>query len=579
MKFSARAKSGDDTGAWRHYLALYRNKKLSVAAAVAAAVVQTGALLPIPLLVREAIDTAIPEERLALLLALGGAMLLSAIVSGVAAAVNKRLVLKIVTPTTRDVRLALVEKLYGVSRGFHTRSESGSLHDLVVHETVRIERMMITFLAEGLAAALLSSAIIVVLATINWQLALVLALLGPLMYVANFFLGRRVKRAARSYHKALERFSKGLLFVLRAMDLTRIQAAESSELERQHRRIDTLRQKAEHRKWLVAVYQATQRTIVAGAGVWVLVVGGGFVINESITIGELLSFYAAVALLQGPLRQLAARVPVVIEGQVSLQHLYTLLNEPDRRPYLGTKVIDFQGTISLQNVTFGYGAANVLEGVSLDLKPGRVTALIGLNGAGKTTVANLIHGFYRPRRGALYADGVPYDELDLVALRAQMGSVLQQPIIFTGTVRENIVYGVEDSSDDELAAALRAADAEYLIDALPEGLGTRVGEEGVLLSGGERQRLAIARALLGRPSLLILDEPTNHLDEVSMIHILDNIMKMRDRPAILVISHHKQVVALADETYMVEEGAITLTDGVSTLERWVHEHNHVGGIT
>jgi ABC-type multidrug transport system fused ATPase/permease subunit len=571
-----KGKRGGKDRVWRQYLSHYRNKKLQILAAVAAALVQTFALLPIPLLVREAIDTAIPEKRMSLLFGLGVGMLLSAIVSGTAAVVNKRVVLALVTPTTGDLRMAALEKLYSVPRDYHTRSEAASLHDLVVHETVRIDRMMITFLAEGLAAALVSIAIIVVLAAIDWQLALVLAALGPLMYGANLVLGRRVKRAARRYHKALERFSKGVLFVLRAMDLTRIQAAESSELAKQRRRVDTLQRRSARRKWLVSVYQATQRSIVAGAGVWVLIIGGGFAVNGRITVGELLSFYAAVALLQGPLSQLTSRVPVVIEGQVSLRHLYTLLNEPERRPYSGTTVPEFTGRISLRHVTFGYSSANVLEEVSLDLEPGRMTALIGLNGAGKTTIANLIHGFYRPQSGGLYADGIPYDALDIVALRARIGSVLQQPIMFSGTVRENVVYGVDDLTDDDLASAIAAADAEHLIEKLPDGLDTRVGDEGVLLSGGERQRLAIARALLGRPALLILDEPTNHLDEVSMIHILNNIINMPERPAILVISHHQQVVALADETYVVEDRALSRADGVSTLEKWVHDHHHVG---
>jgi ABC-type bacteriocin/lantibiotic exporter with double-glycine peptidase domain len=191
------------------------------------------------------------------------------------------------------------------------------------------------------------------------------------------------------------------------------------------------------------------------------------------------------------------------------------------------------------------------------LHPHSRVAIIGANGVGKSTIAHLILGFYSPLSGCLHADDVPYEEVDVVHLRRQIGVVMQDPALFSGTISENICYGATDIDRKKIEGAAKLAMAHDFIQNLPEGFDTYIGEDGVLLSGGERQRLAITRALLRRPKLLILDEPTNHLDRIAVGQLLDNLDALDYHPALLMISHDMSVIRHADEVYRLEEGILT----------------------
>jgi ABC-type bacteriocin/lantibiotic exporter with double-glycine peptidase domain len=202
-----------------------------------------------------------------------------------------------------------------------------------------------------------------------------------------------------------------------------------------------------------------------------------------------------------------------------------------------------------EDVTFGYGTGAVVENVDLALQPGRTVAIVGPNGAGKSTLAYLAVGLYRPWSGRVLADEVPLEELDLVHLRGQIGVVMQDPFLFPGTVWENITYGSREPTIEAVQAATHAATADEVIESLEAGYDTLVGEKGVRLSGGQRQRLALARALLHRPALLILDEPTNHLDQAAITRFMVRLRALPEAPAILIISHHAEIVTQADVVY------------------------------
>jgi ABC-type bacteriocin/lantibiotic exporter with double-glycine peptidase domain len=301
-----------------------------------------------------------------------------------------------------------------------------------------------------------------------------------------------------------------------------------------------------------------QQSLVAIAGSAVLIVGGVLTIQGSMTLGDLIAFYAAFALLRGPLSILADRTPLVIEGVRSLDRLYGLINGVEERPYTGTEPVVLTGNVVLSGVSFGYDRKPVLEDVSLELAPGRVVGLVGPNGSGKSTIVNLIVGFYRPDEGGLSAEGVPYDKLDLTEVRRQMGIVPQQPLLRSGSILENILYGREGISRAEVDTALRLAEAEAFVEDLPDGVDTAIGDDGIFLSGGQRQRVAIARALVHRPPVLILDEPTNHLDRWTVSAVVENIRGMDHRPAVLLVSHRTEVLAEVDVTVDIKDGKIVL---------------------
>jgi ABC-type bacteriocin/lantibiotic exporter with double-glycine peptidase domain len=243
-----------------------------------------------------------------------------------------------------------------------------------------------------------------------------------------------------------------------------------------------------------------------------------------------------------------------MEGSESLSELHGLLVLADVEPYRGTQRISFQGNISFEQVRFGYRADDFLQGVDLEIPAGSRIALIGPNGSGKTTLLHLLCGFYRPRAGRLSADGHPYDDIDISELRESIGVVMQDPILFSGTILENLVYGSPTATTEDVEWAARMATAHEFIVSLTQGYDTIIGEGGTLLSGGQRQRIAIARAILRRPRILLLDEPTNHLDVASVARVTANLHRLPDAPTIIVVSHDIHVVKNFDAVYEISNG-------------------------
>ena len=358
----------------------------------------------------------------------------------------------------------------------------------------------------------------------------------------------------RRYHSLVRDFSARVMLVLRSQDLIRIAGSEGRELAAAEDELDELRD-AHHRfEFLAAANNASQQTIVGLAGAALLVAGGYAVIDSSMSLGELLAFYAAFAMLRGPAGRTAGAYGELIGGWQAYSRVVDFLDDPHELPYRGTTKVDLRGELIASGVSFGYDPARpVVEEVTLSVAPGRVTALVGPNGSGKSTVVNLLLGFYRPDRGSVSVDGVAFDDLDLHHFRAQLGVVRQEPFLLPGTIRENVTYGAQ-ADEAALERALRISGADAVVASLPQGLQTVVGEDGHLLSGGQRQRIAVARALLGDPRILILDEPTNHLDERAIADLLVRLDELRSSMAVLLFSHQRAVSALADDVVELTAG-------------------------
>jgi ATP-binding cassette subfamily B protein len=244
-------------------------------------------------------------------------------------------------------------------------------------------------------------------------------------------------------------------------------------------------------------------------------------------------------------------------GIRALREIQAVIARPEREPYGGARRVERIEEIRLEHVSFRYlDDQPVLEDASLEIARGSLIALAGTNGAGKTSIAHLIGGYYRPQRGRVSANGAAYDELDIRSLRARVAVAPQNPLLFSGTIRENVTYGVERPAERDVEQALEWAGAREFIGELPEGIETAIGENGVRLSGGQRQRLAIARALLRRPDLLILDEPTSHLDEEGIAHLMAALGALPFRPAILLISHELRVLRHVESACRLVDGRL-----------------------
>ena len=537
------------------YAGLHRPSVRRLGLGVGLSIIRALLLVPLPLLIGWAIDRAIPEGNVTELVVLGGVIVVLTLLSALVSVLSRYIAVTVTKEGVVDIKRRSVDMLLGVSRRFYAGADQAALHDQIVHETGRIDQMTTALFDEFLPGVVLVGGVSIVLFSMNPLLALATFAFGPVLFVASRLESRWVAGRVRDYHRAFERFSDGVLRLLRAMDLIRMQAAETAETASQQERIETWRDAATRKAVAVTVYGVTQQTIIAIASTVVLVIGGAAVARDTLTLGELISFYAGVALMRGPLGNMAVLSPTVIEGVQSLGHLYELLDQSDRRPYTGSRSIPFSGHVSLVDVVFGYNGIPVLHDVTIELSPGRVVALVGPNGSGKSTIVNLLLGFYRPQVGQVLADGVPFDDIDIRHLRRSIGVVPQHPMMLPLSVSENISFGRDPIDAADLEAALAVAGAGF-VRHLPNGLATAIGEDGVLLSGGQRQRLAIARAVVHQPRLLILDEPTNHLDRASIGEVVANIRALPRKPAILLISHRGELLTGADEIVELHEGRI-----------------------
>ncbi len=265
------------------------------------------------------------------------------------------------------------------------------------------------------------------------------------------------------------------------------------------------------------------------------------------SIGSLVSFYTLLALLRAQGNAVLTTVPQVISGRESLARLAAILDAPEEHPYRGSRTPSLRRSLALRDVDFGYtDGTPVLQHLTLEVERGEWLTLVGPNGAGKTTVAALLLGLYRPWRGHVTADGVPYDELDVQALRRRIGFVPQRPILFPASIADNIAYGTGTVDAARVREAAEIATVDEFVDDLDHGYRTPVGDAGDLLSGGERQRIAIARALIREPAVLVLDEPTSSLDRQAMARVLANLRALAHEPAVLVITHDPALIDHAE---------------------------------
>ena len=547
-----------DLDAWRYFESCSPGKLgvLFFFGLVAAA--QSLLLLPVLLLIRNAVDTVIPQRQIGLLIQIGAAIFALRAAGSLIALWLRAAQVRVLKRATLRLREDLLHRLFMLSRAAYTRLDRDTTHARIVLDTERLDEMSHTVVARLLPAVFSAAVLLVLLAFLNGRLLLLTLALAPLLLFTIRATGRLVKRRVFVFQRAFEAFSNGILFVLQHMDLTLVQSFEAREEQRRVADMDRLRRTSERMAFIYAVHGQLQTITVTLCGVVILVAGGAAVAAGQMTIGGFLSFWVAAGLLNQQVTTIVGAIPQVIAGNESMVTLHGFATSCEPRPYRGREVIPFSGRIRMDGVEFGYGGSPVVRDVRLEIGPGETAAIAGPNGAGKSTLLYLILGFYRPLRGELRADDVPYDRLDLVELRRRIGVVMQHPTFFAGTVRENIAYGYPEATLEEITRAARIALADDFIRALPQGYDTPIGEEGILLSGGEVQRIAIARALLRRPKLLILDEPTNHLESAAIHRLLDRLAGLDERPGVLIISHDRDVLRHVQRVHRLENGILAL---------------------
>ncbi len=553
-----------DPAAWRYFSSYYRGEYPLLLLFGIVAAVQALLVLPVLMLVRRIFDVALPQKHVTQIVLLGAGIFLLRTLNGGISLWMRAKQIKTFKAAISRMREDLLARLYTFSRRFYTRFDRNTMHARIVQDTERLDDVSSALISRLLPALLTSLALIILLLFLNWFLLLVMVSLTPLLFLTLQLTGRRVKERVFVFQRAFEVFSKGTLFVLHHMDLIHIQSCETEDAVSRAEQVQHLRKTGERMAFIYALHGQVQNTVTGLSGIIILTLGAAAVAAHSMTLGQLLSFWVAAGLLNGYARTIIDAVPQILAGNESMVTLNRLMHEGESAPYSGQKHIDFTGEIELRNVVFAFDQRPVLNGLNLRINPGANIAIVGPNGAGKSTLAWLILGSYRPLQGVVLADGIPYDEIDMVRFRRSIGTVTQHPEFFTGSIAENIGYGAADHTTlDKMKQAARIALVHDFIESLPDGYDTQVGEGGVLLAGGEAQRLAIARALLRQPRLLILDEPTNHLDRNAIRRLMEQLQRLGNRPAILTISHDREVVDFADTVYALRDGIAVPQSGAA----------------
>ena len=457
------------------------------------------------------------------------------------------------------LRRRIFDQLKSFSLSFYTTANPGALINTVRGEVKQVQQAFDVLSTTIVVGAKLLAYLIAML-LLSWQLFLTSALIFGLMTVGLASLTARVREASFGVPKANKVFTANALSFVNG--IRTIHASGTQELER--RRYHKATRKVYHAQIGVIKLSALVQPLIEGGGATLLM--GMVVISYSLLISngqmkaaELLTFLFVLIRTIPMLSALNGALVNFMSSQGSLSSVTDLLKREDK-PYFedGRQVFTgLQRSIDLESVDFSYNPGEpVLRDITLSIKRGETTALVGASGAGKTTLADLLPRFYDPTQGQILVDGVDLRELRINSLRRRMAVVSQDTFIFHTTVRENIIYGVENVSDTDIYEAARMANALDFILALPEGFDTILGDRGVRLSGGQRQRVAIARALLRNPEILILDEATSALDSVTERLIQESLERLSAGRTVIAIAHRLSTIANADKVVVMEKGRI-----------------------
>jgi ATP-binding cassette, subfamily B, multidrug efflux pump len=554
-------------GGLRRAVAFLGKQRGSASIAYGALVIATLAQLAVPQLVQNMIDAitqgATAADRIsgeALLINAALLIVLFAVMRGIFSFVQAFMAEKTSQGLAFDLRNAIFAKVQRLSFSYYDRNQTGQL---MIRATDDVERVRM-FIAQGLVmtaqAFLLLVGALLILALTNWQLTLIVTPLLPIALVLFMVFGRVSQPLFMAVQIKLSALNTVLQENLAGIKVVRAFAREPYE----KRRFDTsttVLMEEQLRVSRVFSFLFPVIFLVAQVGqAVVLYFGGQQILGGTLNLGEYQKFSLYLVYVFFPLGQLGFIISLMSQASASANRIFEILDaKSDITDKPGAITLPpIQGAVEFKNVSFRYfgSGSPVLSDVSFTAKPGQTVALLGATGSGKSSIINLIPRFYDTSDGAVLIDGHDVRDVTIDSLRSQIGIVLQETNLFSGTIRDNIAFGRPDATTDEVVAAAQAASAHDFIMAFPQGYDTPVGERGTTLSGGQKQRIAIARALLLDPRLLILDDSTSSVDLVTEYHIqkaLDGLMYGRTS---FVIAQRISTVLNADQILVLENGRV-----------------------
>lgn len=559
-----RKSPGDDRSTRAAVATLFRlTAGHRAAVAVATVLTLAGSALGLaqPLVARHAVDASGRGQVVWPLLALLGALFL---VEAAVGSVGRFLLERMGEGVVRQLRMGLVGRLLRLEMREYDRHRNGDLISRVTSDTIVLREVVSQALVDLVTGSLVAAGALILMAWLDPLLLLLVALTVAVAAAVVTSLLKGIRSASERMQDSVGAVAADLERALGALPMVRVHRAEARETARIGARVEEAYDAGVRTAKLASVMSPAVELAVQGSFLVVLVVGGLRVSGQAGSLGDLVAFLLYASYLVLPLSSVFQAVGLIQRGMGAYRRVDQALRLPVEqtgprstraRPGGVPSVPADRPALALHDVRFGYTPGRpVLSGVSFAVPHHRHVALVGPSGAGKSTVFALVAGFYEPDAGTVLFDDRPAAELGRDACRRRIAVVDQNTHVVHGTLRENITYAVPDAPESEIRRVLALARLEELVDRLPGGLDTVIGERGGTLSGGERQRVALARALLARPALLLLDEPTSHLDAINEAALTTVMKDVAQECALLVIAHRLSTVQHADHIVVLHQG-------------------------
>lgn len=514
---------------------------------------------PSPAWLVQLIDAFSLHDKFSLLIAvcLGG--LFIGIVGGIVSVVYTQLQVGLGQKTVLDLQHDLFEHLQKLSLGYHQKTGTGDAIYRLTRDAFCVYSIVISGIFPMITSLLTLLLMFLILLRLEWSLALLsLIVIPPLFLVIDRYSARLSEQNEQV--KAMETKIYNLVHeVFSSIKLVKAFSREKYERQKFFRQgTHTYRARLQV-TYQESLFSFVVSTLTLLGTATVLLVGSWHVLRGALTIGDLLIVVAYLGAVYAPLSAISKTIGSLQDALTSARRVYETLNlKPEIKDVTAAeKVRNLRGDIKFENVSFGYDDDRpILDNINFEIETGKTLALVGLTGAGKSTLVSLIPRFYDPTSGRITVDGKDISKMQLKSLRESISIVTQEPILFSSSAEENIRYGKLNATREEIVAAAQAAQAHDFIEKLPEGYATLLGESGNQLSGGERQRISIARALLKDAPILILDEPTSSLDSRSESLIFTALQYLMKNRTTIVIAHRLSTISNADKIIVLDKGKI-----------------------
>ena len=458
-----------------------------------------------------------------------------------------------------DLRGEIFNKLHFLNFGYLDRQKSGRLLSKYAFDTQKIEGTLTQFLNQILPNVLYSLSITLILVALHAQLALVMLLMIPLFTLLRYLFYEKIKTSNEVSRLAQEQLTGTASEVITALRLVRSLGEERQVTSELNQRSNHFAQSKVALASINSMFGTFTYMTTQFLSLLTVACGAYFVICGTMTLGTLMAFMAGLPIIMMPMHLFANLGEQYFVGQESYRSIKELLDSEYVEDWHGTgRLQPLKGRIEFDNVTFAYPGTQktVFKDFRLAIEPGEHVALVGHSGAGKSTLTYLMLGLYKPDAGAVLIDGMPQANLDMRWFRQQCSVVLQENLLLSGSIADNIRFARPEATDDEVREAARFANAEEFILRMTDGYATRVGERGVMLSGGQRQRISIARAILRNPRILILDEATSALDYESERLVQDALRRLAEGRTVITIAHRLSTVRTAHRVVVLKDGRI-----------------------